>query len=263
MEEDIAFTNHLGESLAATLHVPNRPSQSGVILGHCFTCSRHTGVLRQICHGLAEEGFTVLRFDFSGNGQSEGNFSDSTYSKQVAEMKSAAAFLGARRISWIGLAGHSMGAMVALLAAAQMESVKAVCTLASRSSGLTLAHFLSDRQRTELEQTGRLSFASRGRSLELTKEFFADASQYDLRRVVASLHQPLLIVHGDQDEIIPVEDAHFLCQFKPQQTELAIVRGADHMFSKAEHRDQVAKQVVGWFKEQAGTGTEPADRSTR
>ncbi len=93
MEQLVHFDNHLGEKLTGTLHLPDRPTCYGVVFGHCFTCTRHTSIIRHICSELAEENFMALRFDFSGNGQSEGKFAESTYSKQVAEIETAAAFI--------------------------------------------------------------------------------------------------------------------------------------------------------------------------
>ncbi len=251
MQQQIQFPNHYGEKLAGTFHVPTEDSRRGIILGHCFTCSRHTRILRDVSQALVAGGFKVLRFDFSGNGQSEGNFSESSYSKQIAEMKSAASFMSAEGISWMGLAGHSMGAMVALLAAAEMDKVRAVCTLAAKATALHTTHFLNSGQLQELQRAGRVSFASRGRNLELTQAFFADATKYELSNIMPSLHQPWLVVHGDQDEIIPLEDAHRLYQYRPDHTELAIVKGADHMFSQDKQRQEIAERVVKWFKELA------------
>ena len=248
MQQQIQFPNPYGEKLAGTFHVPSEDSRHGIILGHCFTCSRHTRILRDISSALVDEGFKVLRFDFSGNGQSEGNFSESLYSKQIAEMKTAASFMSAEGVSWIGVAGHSMGAMVALFAASEMNKVKAVCTLAARASALKTNHFLSQGQMQELQLSGRVSFMSRGRNLELTEAFFSDAEQYDLSSIIASLPQPLLVVHGDKDEIIPVENAYKLQQYKPTDTDLAIISGADHMFSQDEKRQEVAQRVAKWFK---------------
>ena len=251
MQKQIQFPNHSDETLAGTFHVPTEDSRRGIILGHCFTCSRHTRILRDLSLALVKEGFKVLRFDFSGNGQSEGNFSESIYSKQISDMKVAASFMTAKGASWFGLAGHSMGAMVALLAATEMDNVRAVCTLASKASALHSTHFLSQSQLDELENTGRVQFVSRGRHLELTDAFFADAAKYELSKVLPSLVQPWLIVHGDRDEIIPVKDAYRLHQYKPTDTELAIIADADHMFSQDAHRQEVTELVVKWFKKRA------------
>jgi putative redox protein len=256
MEHQIQFPNHRGEKLSATIHLPDAPSPRGVILGHCFTCSRHTAILRSICHALAASGLLVLRFDFSGNGQSEGTFVESTYSKQIAEMETAAAYLAGRGVSWLGLAGHSMGAMVALLAGAKIGSVRAICGLAARSRVMGAAEILSPEQVRTLQERGRVSFVSRGRALELSREMFSDAARHDLGRAVASLVQPILLVHGTEDEITPVDEAYRIQSYRPEGTRLAVIPGADHMFSGDEHRRMVTEAVVSWFKEQALPGRE-------
>jgi putative redox protein len=248
LQQQIQFSNLSGEKLAGTFHVPSANSRHGIILGHCFTCSRHTRILRDVSSGLVEDGFKVLRFDFSGNGQSEGDFSESLYSKQVDDMKAAASFMSAQGVSWIGVAGHSMGAMVALLAASVMDNIKAICTLAAKASALQSFHFLSQDQIQELQHTGRVNFISRGRNLELSEAFFADAAKYELSSIMESLPQPLLVVHGDLDEIIPVENAYKLHQYKRVNSQLAIIPGADHMFSQDEQRQEVAQRVARWFK---------------
>jgi putative redox protein len=190
----------------------------------------------------------VLRFDFSGNGQSEGSFPESTISKQIIEMGRAVDLLTDRGISWIGLAGYSMGGTVALLAAARIDTAKAVCTLAAMASVPEKTRFLADHKSQQLETSGRVHFTSRGRSLELTVDFFQDASQYSLADTLPSLSQPLLIVHGDRDEIVPVEEAHRLRLLRPALTDLAIVPGADHMFSQQPDRRQVTERVASWFE---------------
>lgn len=250
MEHLIHFNNHFGEKLTGTLHMPILPSDYAVVFGHCFTCTRHTSVLRHICSELTEEDFMALRFDFSGNGQSEGNFAESTYSKQISEMTTAIALLSKKGASWIGLAGHSLGAAIVLLTAVQQQAVKAVCVLAGRLSGLNAMHFLSQTQRRKLQNTGRVLFSSRRRALQLSNDFFADADKYNLPDVVSSLQTPLLIVHGDNDEIIPVHEAYQAQELNPANTKLAVIPQADHMFSRMEHRKQISKLVVEWFKEQ-------------
>ena len=249
MEQPISFYNQQGEKIAGTLHLPKKPDGCGVVFGHCFTCSRHTRIIRQACNELAEKDVLALRFDFSGNGQSEGEFSDSNYSKQIAEMKTAADVIGEKGARWIGLAGHSMGAVIAILTAARIPTAKAVCSLAGRLSGLNATHFFSKKQLYELENTGKVSFNSRGRSLQLSTQFFADTKQYDLPETVKSLQIPLMVVHGDADDIIPVQDAYLAKTLNPNYTELVIIPGADHMFSAKMHRTQTSKLVVKWFKE--------------
>ena len=251
MDEQIRFENHLGETLIGTLHRPDAgKADHGVVLGHCFTCSRHTGILRELAGALNRAGFLALRFDFSGNGQSQGAFVESTYSKQIEEMGIAVERLRSEGANWIGLAGHSLGAVVSVLTAADHSAVGAVCALAGRISGLTPMHFLSTRQKAELEKTGKVRFESRGRSLKLSKEFFADAGRFELPRIIGGLKIPLLVVHGDADEIIPVEEAYKARDANPDAVTLEIVQGADHMFSDRSQREKIAQQVAQWFSRQ-------------
>jgi putative redox protein len=252
MQKQVEFQNAAGETLAATLHLPENPTRRGVVIGHCFTCSRHISILRLVGSRLAEAGFSALRFDFSGNGQSQGEFAHSNYTKQIGEVKTAMAFLGRQGVDWIGLLGHSMGAVVAMLTAAAAPEVRGVCALAGRLAGTMPGHFLAPKLRTELEAKGRVTFVSRGRTLELTESFFGDAQRYDLPAAVAGLQVPLLVVHGDQDEIVPVAEAYRARDLNPDGAQLAIIPAADHMFSQEAHRQKIAELVVDWFARLAG-----------
>lgn len=252
MEQQIRFDNHVGEILAGTLHQPERPPVGAVVAGHCFTCSRHTGVLRRICRELCMEGFMALRFDFSGNGQSQGQFEQSTWSKQILEMEAAIALMQAKGATWIGLAGHSLGAAIALLVARRMKTVAALCRVAGRVSGTRPMHFLTPSQQDALTHTGLVGFTSRGRQLTLNQDFFDDADRHDLTAATRALTIPMLVVHGDQDEIIPVAEAHLAKAANPGMVTLSIIAGGDHMLAGPDHQRQVARTVAEWFSRQAG-----------
>ena len=255
MEQQIQFDNLLGESLTGSLHQPDGSPVGAVIAGHCFTCSRHTGVLRRICSYLSDAGFMALRFDFSGNGQSQGRFEQSTWSKQVSEMESAIAWVQQQGVAWIGLAGHSLGAAIALLTAHRQAAVSAVCRVAGRISATRPMHFLTPWQQKELDAAGRVDFTSRGRQLALTRDFFDDADSHDLTAVTRSLDTPMLVVHGDQDDIIPVSEAHLAKTANPGRVDLEIISGGDHMLAAPSYQQQVAQLVTDWFCRQAGALT--------
>jgi putative redox protein len=259
MEQPIQFDNPMGETLAGTLHQPAQVPVGAVIAGHCFTCSRHTGVLRRICSDLCDAGFMTLRFDFSGNGQSQGAFEQSTWSKQILEMESAVSLMQEKGARWIGLAGHSLGAAIALLVARRTKAVSALCRVAGRVSGTLPMHFLQPSQQQILAQTGEVEFTSRGRQLTLNKDFFDDARRYDLTAATRALTIPMLVVHGDRDEIIPVAEARLAKSANPGQVELSIVAGGDHMLARPDHQRQVSRAVVAWFCRQAGVPG-PKDR---
>ena len=135
-------------------------------------------------------------------------------------METAADLMTSYGVSWIGMAGHSLGASVALLTAAKIKTVKAVSVLAGRLSGLTPIHFLSKDQQDELKQTGKVFSTSRGRALQLSTSFFSEAKLVGLPEILRSLDHPLLIVHRNQDEIIPVTEAYKAHQINPSVIEL-------------------------------------------
>lgn len=253
MVQQVQFKNHVGEILAGTLHLPEKASVGAVIAGHCFTCSRHTGILRRVCKDICEAGFMALRFDFSGNGQSQGAFEQATWSKQVLEMEAAIALMENKGAKWIGLIGHSLGAAIALLTALQTKKVSAICRIAGRVSAKRNMHFLTSSQQQVLEKTGKVDFISRGRTLTLNNDFFEDAARHNLTTATRSLAIPMLVVHGDHDEIIPVSEAHLAKTTNPDRVELHVVTGGDHMLSLAEHQEQVGRTVAEWFSRQAGS----------
>ncbi len=250
MEKTVNFLNEYREKLAGTLHVPESPTDRAVLWGHCFTCSRHTSILRDISKKLEEKGIASLRFDFSGNGQSEGDFSHTSYTRHIAEMKQAMNFLSDQGFFRFAAGGHSMGAAIAVLAADRMAAkslnIKAVCALAGRLGKGRISHLFSDEQMEELRQTGKVSFVSRGRQLELGEDFFTDMQKYDLAETVAGFKIPLMVIHGDKDEVIPVKNALEAKERNPG-IELEIIPDADHMFLNPAHRAKIAERAAAWF----------------
>ncbi len=249
METDIHFLNHLGERLFGTHHRPDAPSEYGVVLGHCFTCTRHTGILREAGARLTAAGFHVLRFDFSGNGQSEGVFIETSYTKYITEMEVAANFLKTYGVKWLGFAGHSMGAAISVLASSRLSGIQAVCAIAGRLTGMDPTRIFSLDQKRQFQETGRLEFVSRGRNLELDSRFLNDMLSHDMLAAVASLSIPLLIVQGTRDDIVPSDQALKAHSVNPDHSELLIIPGADHFFSQTEHREFAAQKIADWFSQ--------------
>jgi uncharacterized protein len=247
VETDVSFLNYLGERLSGTYHRPDTPSEYGIVLGHCFTCTRHTGILREAGARLTAAGFHVLRFDFSGNGQSEGVFIETSYTRYITEMEAAANFLKTYGVKWLGFAGHSMGAAISVLAASRLSGIQAVCAIAGRLTGMDPSRIFSPDQRRQFQETGRLEFVSRGRQLELDNRFLSDMLSHDMRAAVASLNIPLLVVHGTQDEIVPADQAMQAQLINPEHSHLIMITGADHFFSQEEHRDFAARKIAAWF----------------
>ena len=115
---------------------------------------------------------------------------------------------------------------------------------------MNATHFLSQTQRDILKDAGEVSFTSRGRFLTITKDFFSDADHFELQKILQTFHKPLMIVHGDQDEIVPVKEAIKAREISNGSINLEIITDADHMFSRQDHREKVSVLVVDWFLKQ-------------
>jgi len=248
----VSFTNHINEKLSGTLHRPKsdevKENGFGFVLGHCFTCSRHTRILVDLSNTMAELGFCVLRFDFSGNGQSDGRFEDSTYTKQMDEMIAAVDFMEKNEADHVMIGGHSMGGMVSLFTAAQHDNAAGVISLAVGASTLHPDRLLTDIQKEQLVSTGNVPFLSRGRNLGLTREFFDDAARYDVKKMINQITCPVLIVLAENDTVTDPLPVKSIANSANQNVYLFEVEGADHMFSSAENREIGIAHIIQWIQ---------------
>ncbi|MBI2233292.1 MAG: alpha/beta hydrolase [Candidatus Aenigmarchaeota archaeon] len=248
MEESVYFYNASKERLSGFLHLPAGDYDKSIALAHCFTCSRHQKIMRNICDTLAESGFLVLRFDFSGNGESEGRFEDATYSKEISDLKSAISFLSTKNASSFGVLGHSMGAAVSILHSAIDTRVSSLCVVGSPAESSSIKTIFSDATLKEIYSKGRAEVNIFSRKLTMTKEFFDDAEKHSIEKSLRTFTKPFCVVHGGLDSIIPVENAMKLYSYAKGQKEIHIIDGADHMFSDPGHLEMAQKIILDWFR---------------
>ncbi|MEQ8801875.1 MAG: alpha/beta fold hydrolase, partial [Haliea sp.] len=175
--QKVSFPGAGGDRLAARLDHP-AGTEPGAARGlamfaHCFTCSKDTHAASRIAAGLVEQGFAVLRFDFTGLGGSDGEFANTNFSSNVADLEAAAAWLGQTHRAPDLLIGHSLGGAAVLAAAGAMPSVKAIVTIGAPADPAHVAH-LFDGQREMIEQDGAVEVAIAGRPFRVTRQFLHD-----------------------------------------------------------------------------------------
>lgn len=240
------FSGSSGLRLAARLELPasGRP-RAWALFAHCFTCSKNIRAAVNISRGLASRGFGVLRFDFTGLGESEGDFADTNFSSNVEDLVLAARALEEAHGAPALLVGHSLGGAAVLRAAREVPSVKAVATIGAPAEPLHVLGLLRDAQE-EIETEGEAYVDIGGRPFPVRRHFIEDLRESPAREVVQGLRRALLILHSPTDNIVGIENAATLYDMARHPKSFVSLDGADHLLSGPEDADFVASVLAAW-----------------
>jgi putative redox protein len=244
--EKVTFLNSTGEALAGRIDFPLHGEPLAYALyAHCFTCNKNLRAIGRIASTLAHHGIATLRFDFTGLGESGGEFPETNFTSSVADFIRAARFLGDRYESPELLIGHSLGGAVALAAAGEIESVRAVVTIAAPATPRHIErHIVDDLDTIEAEGEAEVMLA--GRSFTIRKQLLADVESVRLGEAIAGLGRPLLVVHSPSDNIVGVDNAaEILAQARHPKSFLSL-DGANHLISVDADARYVAEVIAAW-----------------
>src|SRR6202020_2070998 len=203
--ERFQFTGSEGQQLAAALEIPEGPVHAYALFAHCFTCGKDGLAAKRIAVALAAKGIAVLRFDFTGLGSSEGDFANTTFSSNVADLVGAADHLRNVRKGPAILIGHSLGGAAGLAAAAQIPDAKAVVTIAAPSDPAHVAGLFADRIE-DIRKQGKVEVSLAGRPFQIRREFLDDIGEHNLMAHVAKLHKALLVMHAPVDDTVGIDN---------------------------------------------------------
>ena len=243
--ERLTFPGHDGSELAARLDRPEGPVLTTALFAHCFTCGKDIVAARRIAGRLAAEGIAVLRFDFTGLGHSGGEFANTTFTSNVADIEAAA-----RHLDGIGMApslliGHSLGGAAVFRAAESIPSARAVATIAAPfDPSHVTENFASALPRIEEEGSAEVDLG--GRPFRIGRAFVEDVSRTRLEAAVAGLGRALLILHSPTDATVGIENASgiFLAARHPKS--FVTLDGADHLISRAGDAEYAAEVIAAW-----------------
>ena len=243
--ERFQFTGSEGQQLAAALDLPEREPLAYALFAHCFTCGKDVLAARRIALELANKGIAVLRFDFTGLGSSEGEFANSTFSSNVADLVLATDHLRKTRKAPAILIGHSLGGAAILAAAGQIAEAKAVVTIAAPSDPAHVTHFFKDRVE-DIRSQGNVEVSLAGRPFNIKREFIDDIAEYNLMAQIAKLHKALLVMHSPTDDTVGVENATkiFLAARHPKS--FVTLADSDHLLSKKSDALYAADLIAAW-----------------
>ncbi|MHA6288285.1 bifunctional alpha/beta hydrolase/OsmC family protein [Maricaulis sp. CAU 1757] len=257
--QKVEFDGALGDRLAARLDLPHGRPLGYAIFAHCFSCSKDVFAAARISRGLAERGFAVLRFDFTGLGQSDGEFANTNFSSNVDDLKAAAAFLAEHYEPVSLLVGHSLGGAAVLVAARQLASVKAVVTLAAPADAAHVTeHFGAQLDTIESEGVARVGLG--GRPFRIKKQFLDDIEGQNVEAAVRELRRPLLVMHSPIDESVAIDNASRLFKAAKHPKSYVSLDRADHLLTDREDATYAADLIAAWaerYAAQHGRRTPP------
>jgi uncharacterized OsmC-like protein/fermentation-respiration switch protein FrsA (DUF1100 family) len=247
------FTGSEGQQLAAALDTPEGEIRAYALFAHCFTCGKDVLAASRIAVALAAKGIAVLRFDFTGLGSSEGDFANSTFSSNVADLVRAADHLRETRGAPSILIGHSLGGAAVLAAAGQIPDAKAVVTIAAPSDPAHVTNFFGDKIE-DIRQQGKVEVSLAGRPFSIKREFLDDIAEHSLTAHIAKLHKALLIMHSPTDDTVSIDNATKIFVTAKHPKSFVSLSGADHLLTDKADAAYVADMIAAW----AGRYLEPA-----
>src|ERR1700722_217500 len=204
--ERFQFMGSEGQQLAAALEMPEGPVHAYALFAHCFTCGKDGLAAKRIAVALAAKGIAVLRFDFTGLGSSEGDFANSTFSSNVADLVRAADYLRQTYKAPALLIGHSLGGAAILAAAGQIPDAKAVVTIGAPSDPAHVTGLFRDRIE-DIRKLGKVEVSLSGRPFPITCQFLDDIAEHGLMTHVKNLHKALLVMHSPTDDTVGIDNA--------------------------------------------------------
>ncbi|MEL7536955.1 MAG: bifunctional alpha/beta hydrolase/OsmC family protein [Pseudomonadota bacterium] len=241
----VKFTNPDGEELAGLIDLPAGDVRAFALFAHCFTCTKNLKAATNISRALNDAGFATLRFDFTGLGQSSGDFADTTFSSNVGDLVAAAEFLSAEYEAPQLLVGHSLGGTAVLQAAADIPSAKAVATIGSPARPSHVRHLLAGSE-DALEQDGEADVDLGGRRFRIRKEFVDDLQRHALPESIRRLGKALMIFHSPQDDTVAIDNAAELYQHALHPKSFVSLDRADHLLSNAADSRYVGSVLASW-----------------
>ncbi len=256
----LEFKNKAGHTLSARLDLPvdGRPL-AYALFAHCFTCSKNIKAIAHISRALTREGIAVLRFDFTGLGESEGDFSDTNFSSNVDDLIRAAAFLKSDYQAPEILIGHSLGGAAVIQAAGRIPSSTAVVTIAAPADLRHLNRTLGSATET-IRNHGEAEVSLAGRTFKLKKQFLDDLQFINIKEALKNLNKALLVLHSPLDETVAIENAAQIFQAARHPKSFISLDKADHLISNADDSLYAGSVIAAWALKYVGAARQHAPK---
>jgi putative redox protein len=239
------FPGAEGQRLAARIDVPDGPVRAFALFAHCFTCGKDIFAASRIAQTLTEHGIGVLRFDFTGLGASEGEFANTNFSSNIADLVAAADHLRQQYEAPRMLIGHSLGGAAVLACASQIPEVRAVVTLCAPSDPSHVTDLF--RQSLEaIQSQGEAEVQLAGRPFRIKRDFLVDVATHSLAEKVAALRKALLVMHAPSDTTVDISNATSIYLAAKHPKSFISLDNADHLLSRKDDAVYAANLIAAW-----------------
>jgi putative redox protein len=242
----IEFKNAAGQKLAARLDLPAEADPIAYALfAHCFTCSKNIKAAAHISRALTAKGIAVFRFDFTGLGESEGDFGDTNFSSNVEDLVTAAEFMTQNYEGPKILIGHSLGGAAVLQAATKIPSSLAVITIAAPADPNHVSLALGDSKEI-IERRGEAKVDLAGRTFKIKKQFLDDLESVSMQQTIQNLKRALLIFHAPTDGVVGIENATRIFKAARHPKSFISLDEADHLLMNPRDSQYVGSLIATW-----------------
>ncbi|MDX8398141.1 MAG: alpha/beta hydrolase [Mariprofundaceae bacterium] len=243
--KSVSFNNQSGQKLAASLDIPDSDIRAYALLAHCFTCNKSLRAAGYITKGLLKQGIAVFRFDFTGLGASEGDFSETNFTSNVQDILSAADFMSEHAYPPSLLIGHSLGGTAVLKAAAHIYSVQAVVTIGSPASPSHVAEQFS-KSKSLIAEHGAATVELAGRYFTIKQQLIDDLETASVLKDIAALKKALLVMHAPLDATVGVEHAAKIFQVAHHPKSYISLDQSDHLLSDPADAYYAGHVISAW-----------------
>lgn len=246
--EKIKFKNKAGNQLSARLDFPvDQKPLAFAIFAHCFTCNKNFHAVKNISKGLTSNGIAVLLFDFTGLGQSEGDFESTTFTTNIQDLFAASDFLSENYEAPKIIIGHSLGGAAALFAAQQLKNIKAAVCIAAPFDPYHVTNLLADDLET-IKKEGKAKVNIGGRPFTISQSFIDDLDDHKPEKAAKDLRKALLVMHSPQDNVVSIENAAKIYQAAMHPKSFISLDGADHLMQNESDSIYAGSMIAHWVK---------------
>lgn len=257
MQTRIRFKAAADQTLSGVLHQPDIGTPAAyAVFAHCFTCTKNIKAAVYIAEALSAVGIAVLRFDFTGLGQSDGEFAATNFSSNVEDLLAAADFLAKEHAAPSILVGHSLGGTACLAAALRIDSVRAVATIGAPADAEHILGLIEDDIET-IEKHGEAKVNLGGLPFTLRKDFVDDVRSQSVRDGIAGLRRALLVMHSPVDTVVSIDEAAQIYSSAIHPKSFISLDNADHLLSRESDSRYVGSVLAAWASRYLDAHLEP------